>query len=517
MVTMYRCKACGKKFQAGEEFAPGSGKCPVCSGPVAILGGQKKVAKAEPLGHPSPVAGASKSRPVTPITTRPAKTEAAGEPDLSQIIAQVGKAKSKPQAVPAWTPAKKQPRNRRLWLIVGASAGAVALALLGGLAFFLWTNEGTLALEIEPKDVRVEIDGSEVHVNTPRDDIRLPVGDHDLSVKKEGFDSFAKSFQISRNEKTEISVHPEKKWLVDFDEAQKKARDDKHDIFIYFDVSDSGGDFEKMREDILQPGFLEKIKKNYVLLYIDAPNNPKPEGDDPHHMWDRSNRNLDLRRKLLVERVPTVMLLDPSPVVILNEKYDHVFGRQEGYIKGGVEAFSTLFTRWRDADPDLQKAIAAEDTERARVLMQGQGVDRLYDSWLKRGMITLLPGNMLPVTVNGKPVGYMIWDSGASIVQLSWQAAELAGLKPKDTDPLITLTVANGDKVPARVVRAPTVSIGNYVKTFTAENVPCAVVIPNPKLPSVPLLLGMTFQKNFDCDFNPATRTVTIRGLVRRD
>ena len=89
-----------------------------------------------------------------------------------------------------------------------ALAAAAIFAFLGIFLVFR-TNAGTLVLEIEPEDVRVEIDGAEVHLKSPRDDIKLAIGEHQLIVEKDGFETHTQSFQIRHNDKTEMLVRLE--------------------------------------------------------------------------------------------------------------------------------------------------------------------------------------------------------------------------------------------------------------------------------------------------------------------
>ena len=78
-----------------------------------------------------------------------------------------------------------------------------------GILLTFRTDKGTLVLEVGPADVRVEIDGTEVHLKSPRDDIKLAVGDHELIVKKDGFETRTRSFHVRRNDKTEMLVRLE--------------------------------------------------------------------------------------------------------------------------------------------------------------------------------------------------------------------------------------------------------------------------------------------------------------------
>jgi S1-C subfamily serine protease/thioredoxin-related protein len=206
MVVICRCKACGEEFRASEEFAQRSGKCPVCSGPVIVLSGQE-IPTAKPLGDPPPAASVRKPVPVAATAPEPARAKAAAEPDLSQIIAEAKKAKIQRQAG-ATSPGAKRPRKRRSWLMVGASAGALAVA---SIAVLVWW-----------------------YMPRPQD--------------------------------------PFRDWLQDFDAAKQKAANDKRDIVIFFDASDASDDCQEMAAEVFsRPEFPEKTKRKYVLVHIDFP------------------------------------------------------------------------------------------------------------------------------------------------------------------------------------------------------------------------------------------------------
>lgn len=112
------------------------------------------------------------------------------------------------------------------------------------------------------------------------------------------------------------------------------------------------------------------------------------------------------------------------------------------------------------------------------------------------------------VMLNGKKPIKMVFDTGASMISLSHDAATTAGVK--ETDPSIekTFTIANGDKVKGRVVKLASVRVGK----FELKNVDCLVM---PKdAPASPLLLGGSFLNNFKYEVDADARKLK---LVRID
>jgi hypothetical protein len=90
----------------------------------------------------------------------------------------------------------------RRWL----AAGAAAALLLAGTVIYLNTGEGKLAIEVNADDVAVTIDGKQIRIKSPRDEVTVEVGRHDLQVTKAGFTTVTKSFTIRRGGKTEVSL-----------------------------------------------------------------------------------------------------------------------------------------------------------------------------------------------------------------------------------------------------------------------------------------------------------------------
>jgi clan AA aspartic protease (TIGR02281 family) len=96
------------------------------------------------------------------------------------------------------------------------------------------------------------------------------------------------------------------------------------------------------------------------------------------------------------------------------------------------------------------------------------------------------------VTINDKKIT-MTWDSGATFVTLSTETADELGIHATEKDPTIEMTIADGSKVPSKVVILPSARIG----PFTVKNVKCVITPKGPH--RSPDLLGGTFQQHFLC------------------
>src|SRR5207249_854339 len=75
---------------------------------------------------------------------------------------------------------------KRRWVGVLAAVAA-ALLLAAGMVYYVQTGEGKLVLEVNAADVKVTIDGNEVKIRSPRDELNVTVGRHVLHVSKDGF------------------------------------------------------------------------------------------------------------------------------------------------------------------------------------------------------------------------------------------------------------------------------------------------------------------------------------------
>ena len=97
----------------------------------------------------------------------------------------------------------------------------------------------------------------------------------------------------------------------------------------------------------------------------------------------------------------------------------------------------------------------------------------------------------VPVVFNGQNAKEMAIDTGASVIAVSWTAAQQLKLTFAADDPVVYAEVADGSVVPCRRAVAEKVRVGK----FTVENVECMVMMPSSS-DSTPLL-GLSFLKNF--------------------
>jgi aspartyl protease family protein len=168
------------------------------------------------------------------------------------------------------------------------------------------------------------------------------------------------------------------------------------------------------------------------------------------------------------------------------------------------------------ADPAVQAAIAR--------LNQATGTEyklspsRFYQECLRRlkrleeavltGSIpvTRKVGNALYVTVvfNDKHTQEMIVDSGASMGSLPRETAARLGIRPRDTDPTITMQLADGSTIQGTVVTVESIRVG----TFTARNVRCTVL--GPEATNALALLGMSFLGNFKFEIDAEAGTLEM-------
>ncbi|MHB1034470.1 MAG: protein kinase domain-containing protein [Pirellulales bacterium] len=83
-------------------------------------------------------------------------------------------------------------RGPRVWIL----AAAAAAIFLAGTVIYCKTGEGTLVLEINEPGATVTIDGDEVQVASPRGEVSVAVGQHELTVRQGDFTAHAEPFTI---------------------------------------------------------------------------------------------------------------------------------------------------------------------------------------------------------------------------------------------------------------------------------------------------------------------------------
>jgi clan AA aspartic protease (TIGR02281 family) len=111
----------------------------------------------------------------------------------------------------------------------------------------------------------------------------------------------------------------------------------------------------------------------------------------------------------------------------------------------------------------------------------------------------------------GKHQQEMMVDSGASLICLPYAVAEKAGLKPVESDPRITLQLADGSEIEGRRKTIPLVRVGK----FTVENVDCAVL--SPEAVNAEPLLGMSFLGHFKFEVDTDAQTLTMVKIAGAD
>lgn len=117
----------------------------------------------------------------------------------------------------------------------------------------------------------------------------------------------------------------------------------------------------------------------------------------------------------------------------------------------------------------------------------------------------------IDVTLNNKTTIPMVFDTGASGITLSTGLAAQAGLKPSESDRLVTYHIADGSTGQAKAMKISTVRVGR----FTAEDVDC-LIMPEQKT-NVPPLLGGSFLRNFTFKMNQDAGTVTLSRIETAD
>jgi clan AA aspartic protease (TIGR02281 family) len=111
----------------------------------------------------------------------------------------------------------------------------------------------------------------------------------------------------------------------------------------------------------------------------------------------------------------------------------------------------------------------------------------------------------------GKHQQEMMVDSGASLISLPYAVAEKAGLKPSESDPRITLQLADGSEIEGRRKTIPLVRVGK----FTVENVDCAIL--SPEAVNAEPLLGMSFLGHFKFEVDTDAQTLTMVKIAGAD
>ena len=106
--------------------------------------------------------------------------------------------------------------------------------------------------------------------------------------------------------------------------------------------------------------------------------------------------------------------------------------------------------------------------------------------------------------VNGDKTKEMILDSGANLTSLPHEVAKAMGIYVKETDPDITLVMADGREISAKLVQLDSIRVGK----FHVDDVEAAVL--GREATSAEPLLGMSFLSHFKFEINAAESKLTM-------
>ncbi len=95
------------------------------------------------------------------------------------------------------------------------------------------------------------------------------------------------------------------------------------------------------------------------------------------------------------------------------------------------------------------------------------------------------------VSINGKKSEEFVVDSGASLISIPIRMATALGIEPKDSDPDVTVSLADGSTVDGKRIKIGNVRVGKFV----VEEVECVVL--GPEAVAAPPLLGLSFLGQF--------------------
>lgn len=114
--------------------------------------------------------------------------------------------------------------------------------------------------------------------------------------------------------------------------------------------------------------------------------------------------------------------------------------------------------------------------------------------------------HLVDVLVNGEHF-VMGLDTGASAVSLNGEVAEQLKLVPTERDPVVHMTLADGNTIEGRMMTLKTVRVGR----FTLEDVTCVVL--QKGLSKAPLLLGGSFLNHFIVKIDSSTKQLHLTEI----
>ena len=158
------------------------------------------------------------------------------------------------------------------------------------------------------------------------------------------------------------------RWIADFDEAVKVAKDEGKDLLVDFTGSDWCIWCIRLHDEVfVKSEFTDAAPKSYVLVALDFPQDEAVKAKVPN-----PTRNDELKKKYGVRGFPTVLLIEPD---------GDVYGRT-GYQKGGAPGYVQHLS---ELSASGKKELAGiEEHARAFDAAQGEAKLKLLDESIER-------------------------------------------------------------------------------------------------------------------------------------
>lgn len=157
-------------------------------------------------------------------------------------------------------------------------------------------------------------------------------------------------------------------WLTDMDQAQKIAKAEGKDIFMFFTGSDWCAYCIKLDDEVLSKSeFLSYAKDHLVLVDLDF-----PAGEDIITEEQRDH-NEQWQDRFQINAYPTVILADDNAT-----RYAISSGYREGGPEKYVEYLKTLKANKDKRDSLLVKAATALGVNRAKLLDEALSLEGIY-------------------------------------------------------------------------------------------------------------------------------------------
>ena len=114
-------------------------------------------------------------------------------------------------------------------------------------------------------------------------------------------------------------------WLTNYEEALKKAKEEKKPVLINFSGSDWCGWCIRLDKEVFSTGLFSEFARDNVILFVaDFPRNKKISDEE-------KMQNEKLAKKYNIEGFPTVIVIDSNENILLRTGYRP--GGAKEYIK----------------------------------------------------------------------------------------------------------------------------------------------------------------------------------------